>query len=747
MEYSRISLVLVLLVADLYSVMSSWQEEWNPNSVIANLDINSVDEFLGEKGKDNNFKILLVEGDAAFVGARNHLYYISLSNFTVISDLTWESESVAANTCNIRGKTDCGNHVRVLVRKEENLLYICGTNSYQPKCRYYEMRDNQFFMTQKLDRVTGEVKGGEEGGTGVCPFDPKHNSTVLYSDGKIYSATVADSESRDPLILQKFTQKPSAGQTTGEDFLVRTQPRDSKFLNEPNFVSSFDIDDKVFFFFREIAIENINCGKAVFSRVARVCKQDRGGPVRALQNTFTSFFKARLNCSIPGEFPFYFNELQATSDFGQGNYKPTKDSGDRSKMVYGVFTTPMNGIKGSAVCAYRYSDITDVFKGRFKGQATFAHNWLPVGWEETPKIHPEQCTNNSREDIPYKSLNFIKGHPLMDEAVPSRGGMPMLVFTSLKSRFTQIAIDWQVLAADKQYYDVMFVGTDDGRVIKAINKGKGTEVESVVIEDIQVLEPGTSVVGLKLISDRSQRSEPKLVVVSRHKIVSIPLHRCAQSTTCSSCVALQDPYCAWSQQLSECIQSETGIQSISTGKHESCKEEPQVPTTIESPMVIPTKCSCPTIHTQDLESNKQNDGSPPFSGENTVDNKEDEVTDVDEKGQIAAAKSLPLEGTAVEVVVAIVVVAVIVSLVLGFFIGFKFHSCRASRDNDNVFYEVSSLQRGRNRLSSGDNPYFHTDHKNITPKQVNYVVNMTKSGKVNSSVESKPVTKSSKVYL
>ena len=49
--------------------------------------------------------------------------------------------------------------------------------------------------------------------------------------------------------------------------------------------------------------------QAVFSRVGRVCKQDRGGNI-LLYNTFTSFFKARLNCSIPGDFPFYFDEIR-----------------------------------------------------------------------------------------------------------------------------------------------------------------------------------------------------------------------------------------------------------------------------------------------------------------------------------------------------------------------------------------------------------------------------------------------------
>ena len=51
--------------------------------------------------------------------------------------------------------------------------------------------------------------------------------------------------------------------------------------------------------------------QVVQSRVARVCKRDVGGS-RVLRNTWTSFFKARLNCSIPGTFPFYFDEIRTS---------------------------------------------------------------------------------------------------------------------------------------------------------------------------------------------------------------------------------------------------------------------------------------------------------------------------------------------------------------------------------------------------------------------------------------------------
>lgn len=52
--------------------------------------------------------------------------------------------------------------------------------------------------------------------------------------------------------------------------------------------------------------------QAVYSRVARVCKYDRGGPHR-FRNRWTSFLKSRLNCSVTGDFPFYFNEIRKFS--------------------------------------------------------------------------------------------------------------------------------------------------------------------------------------------------------------------------------------------------------------------------------------------------------------------------------------------------------------------------------------------------------------------------------------------------
>ena len=47
-----------------------------------------------------------------------------------------------------------------------------------------------------------------------------------------------------------------------------------------------------------------------------------------------------------------------------------------------------NGISGSAVCAYRFSDIQESFEGAFKAKQTSTSIWLPVNEEEVPVPHP-----------------------------------------------------------------------------------------------------------------------------------------------------------------------------------------------------------------------------------------------------------------------------------------------------------------------------------------------------------------------
>lgn len=195
-------------------------------------------------------------------------------------------------------------------------------------------------------------------------------------------------------------------------------------------MGSFDIDEYVYFFFRETAVEYINCGKAIYSRVARVCKKDTGGK-NILTQSWSTYLKARLNCSISSEFPFYFNEIQSVYMLPN----------DKNKF-YAAFTTSTNGLIGSAICSYDIKEIQAAFAGKFKEQATSNSAWLPVLNSKVPTPRPGECVDDT-SSLPDLVLNFIRSHPLMDNAVSHEHGNP--IFYKRDLVFTKLVVDKYVI--------------------------------------------------------------------------------------------------------------------------------------------------------------------------------------------------------------------------------------------------------------------------------------------------------------
>ncbi|XP_038106048.1 semaphorin-1A isoform X4 [Culex quinquefasciatus] len=460
--------------------------------------------------------------------------------------------------CVMKGKDEdlCQNYIRVLALPTPGTLLGCGTNAFRPLCRVYGINGNSYSVES------------EKPGQAVCPYDPAHNSTAVYVDNELYSGTVADFSGLDPIIYREPLQ---------------TEQYDSLSLNAPNFVGSFTQGDFVYFFFRETAVEFINCGKAVFSRVARVCKWDKGGPHR-FKNRWTTYLKSRLNCSMPGDFPFYFDEIQSASTLVEGRY-----GNGNAKLIYAVFTTSTNAIAGSAICAFSLQDIADTFEGNFKEQSGLNSNWLPVNPSKVPDPRPGSCHNDSRT-LPDLTLNFKKTHSLMDENVPTFFGSPLLSRVSTVYRFTAIAVDSQIKTPGGKTYDVIFVGTDHGKIIKTVNAesaDSSKKVSSVVIEEIDALPTSEPVRSLEIVRTMQYDTpkdgsydDGKLIIVTDTTVIAIKLHRCSSEkiTSCSECVALQDPYCAWDKIAGKCrshgaprwSEENYFYQSVATGDHAAC---------------------------------------------------------------------------------------------------------------------------------------------------------------------------------
>ncbi|GIY90838.1 semaphorin-1A [Caerostris extrusa] len=137
----------------------------------------------------------------------------------------------------------------------------------------------------------------------------------------------------------------------------------------------------------------------------------------------------------------------------------------------------------------------------------------------------------------------------MDRSVPSFWNHPVVLQTIHQHRLTMITVDPQIETSDEKRYDVLYVGTDNGKVLKCINAGSNSAsgtVIPVVIEEFQVFQQ-LSITNLMVYHTPQ---DAKLVVVSKDEIKTIPLFNCDQyAKTCGECVALPGPILCLGQTL------------------------------------------------------------------------------------------------------------------------------------------------------------------------------------------------------
>ncbi|XP_024056562.1 semaphorin-6D isoform X7 [Terrapene carolina triunguis] len=481
-----------------------------------------------------DFQLMLKIRDTLYIAGRDQVYTVNLNEVpkaevTPSKKLTWRSRQQDRENCAMKGKhkDECHNFIKVFVPRNDEMVFVCGTNAFNPMCRYYWLN-------------TLEYDGEEISGLARCPFDARQTNVALFADGKLYSATVADFLASDAVIYRSM----------GDGSALRTIKYDSKWIKEPHFLHAIEYGNYVYFFFREIAVEHNNLGKAVYSRVARICKNDMGGSQRVLEKHWTSFLKARLNCSVPGDSFFYFDVLQSITDIIEINGVPT---------VVGVFTTQLNSIPGSAVCAFSMDDIEKVFKGRFKEQKTPDSVWTAVPEDKVPKPRPGCCAKHGLAeayktsiDFPDETLSFIKSHPLMDSAVPSVIEEPWFTKTRVRYRLTAVAVDHS--AGPYQNYTIIFVGSEAGVVLKILAKTRPFSLnDSVLLEEIDAYNHAKcnaeSEEDRKVISLQLDKEHHVVFVAFSSCVVRIPLSRCERHGSCKkSCIASRDPYCGWLDQ-------------------------------------------------------------------------------------------------------------------------------------------------------------------------------------------------------
>ncbi|XP_026169035.1 semaphorin-4E-like isoform X2 [Mastacembelus armatus] len=510
-----------------------------------------------EEGVFNYSTMLLREDlDLLVLGAREAVYALDLNDISKkLASVKWEVTQQQKRECKNKGKdpeVECKNYIRILHKMKDNRMYVCGTNAFDPVCDYMSYADGKLTLQKK----------GEDG-KGKCPFDPFQKYASIMVDNDLYSATSMNFLGSEPVLMRSSPVS------------IRTEFK-SSWLNEPNFISMAQMseskdnevgdDDKVYLFFSETAVECDCYNKLVVSRVARVCKGDLGGQ-RTLQKKWTSFLKARIDCPVlESQLPHVIQDSYRWCD-PQQNWKTC--------LFYAIFTPQSDTVGLSAVCAYRVSDISRVFaEGKYKTPVpveTSFVKWVMYSGE-VPVPRPGACINNQAHkvgitqtlDLPDRTLQFIKDRPLMDQAIQPIGEKPLLVHRG--ATFTRIIVS-KVQAADGEKYHVMYIGTEEGTVLKAVNY----DGEMFIIEEIQLFQPPKPIKILKISDVTGQ-----LYAGSDYGAAQIPLATCERSLSCVDCVLARDPYCGWDRVVGKCVSlsnsSRDLIQSVKEGNATLCPD-------------------------------------------------------------------------------------------------------------------------------------------------------------------------------
>nr|CAD7441943.1 unnamed protein product [Timema bartmani] len=420
---------------------------------------------------------------------RDTLYRLSMQGLVTLEKASWPAPVDKATLCQDKGQTErnCHNFVKVL-QSVGKRLFACGTNAFSPQCSWREI--------ENVNNVEEWVKG-----VAKCPYSPEANVTgLLTKTGQFFVGSPMDFSGADPAIYRSMSLP---GQLT-----LRTNQYNSKWLNEPQFVGSFETANFI-----------------VYSRIARVCKNDSGGQLM-LKDNWTTFVKARLNCSIPGEYPFYFNEIQGMSYV------------ESEEMVYATFTTPRNSIPGSAICAFNMSAIESAFSGPFKHQSSSGSAWEPH--------HPPHKRNFECQSAPSHSHQLLDSskYQLMDYAVQPTTMRPLYI--GQLETLTHIAVD---VMATNLYSDqhVLYVATVDG-LVKKISVITRTQ-ETCVVE-VWKPYPGETVVPIHTL--RYHKSTESVYVGTEDSLMRIPAQHCNRHKSRMSCLNAMDPYCGWNELKEEC---------------------------------------------------------------------------------------------------------------------------------------------------------------------------------------------------
>ncbi|XP_030833144.1 semaphorin-1A isoform X3 [Strongylocentrotus purpuratus] len=359
-----------------------------------------------------------------------------------------------------------------------------------------------------------------------------------------FSRTVIDPDSPDSVVVSTDTSVST--------WIESSTSLDPSFIGQP-----IEYNGKIYFFFREEAVEARNVAKVVYSRVGQVCANDAGGTQDGA-GKFTTFLKARLSCATAGDFQMSF-------DYLHGIFR----SPQNQNIIFGAFTTPEFSFAASAICAYDLAEIEAVFAtSAFKGQSTGSSLWLNVPNNDVPENpRPGECS------APQPISSYTK-FQLMSKQVPNKAdysspprtvldaNSPPLILLQLY-RFQKLVV--QEMAVSGLEFDIFFLGTSEGQILKAYIYGETPRIVEEILLDLDSDDEAINV--LKISKDGT-----RIFASTTSRVYSIPTENCQRFKTCAECVEGQDPACSWeaAQGRQGCVASHDGLMDLENGSIALC---------------------------------------------------------------------------------------------------------------------------------------------------------------------------------
>ncbi|MCL4127594.1 UNVERIFIED_CONTAM: hypothetical protein GTU68_036498, partial [Idotea baltica] len=273
-------------------------------------------------------------------------------------------------------------------------------------------------------------------------------------------------------------------------------------------------------------------------RIGRVCKDDLGGS-HVLKDNWVTFLKARLNCSLPGDYPFYYDHLRSVAYLA------------REQLFYGLFTTHENSLAGSAVCVFSMASVNASFDGLFKHQPSPSSAWGPSAVKDTGHFRCQPSPQGDHEE----SLLADK-YQLMDSAVSPLTISPVLSVDF--QRMSHIAVD-VVSTRQSGPVHVAFVSGEDGTIRKlsilprssffSTSSRRKSEPVTCLLE---VLRPFPANSSEDILTLEFLKETNSLYLGTENEVMRIPVGRCERYKTRHLCLAARDPYCGWDTNILQC---------------------------------------------------------------------------------------------------------------------------------------------------------------------------------------------------